>query len=150
MIRVLLDTNVLIDVLQKRQPWFAFSKEIFTAAANQDILGYITAKQAGDLYFFACKQLRGEPDIDKKARTILNHLFAIFELIDSRGSDCEMALLRENGDFEDAMLIESAVREKIDCIVTRNADHFRPSPVPIRTPAEFAALLNPPASGGEG
>ena len=78
MIRVLLDTNVLIDVLQKRQPWFAFSKEIFTAAANQDILGYITAKQAGDLYFFACKQLRGEADIDKKARKILNNLFALF------------------------------------------------------------------------
>lgn len=142
MIRVLLDTNVLIDVLQKRQPWFAFSKEIFTAAANQDILGYITAKQAGDLYFFACKQLRGEPDIDKKARTILNHLFAIFELIDSRGSDCEMALLRENGDFEDAMLIESAVREKIDCIVTRNGAHFKNAPVAVYDPESFVGILN--------
>ena len=139
--RVLLDTNIIVDVLQKRQPCYPPGKEIFAAVAYQDITGCITAKQAGDIYFFACKQLHGEPNIDAKARKIMNHLFALFELIDSRGIDCEMALLRENGDFEDAMLIESAVREKIDCIVTRNAEHFKNSPVAVHDPESFVKWL---------
>ena len=139
--RVLLDTNIVVDVLQKKQPWFDSGKEIFTAAALQEITGYITAKQASDLYFFACKQLRGEPDIDKKARKILTNLFAIFEIVDSKGIDCEKALLRENGDFEDAMLIESALREKIDCIVTRNLVHFQNAQVPVYDPESFVKLL---------
>ena len=139
--RVLLDTNIVVDVLQKRQPWFASGKEIFTAAALQEITGYITAKQASDLYFFACKQLSGEPDIDKKARKILNNLFALFEIIDSKGIDCEKALLRENGDFEDAMLIESALREKIDCIVMRNFVHFQNAQVPVYDPESFVKML---------
>ena len=139
--RVLLDTNIVVDVLQKRQPWFDSGKEIFTAAALQEIIGYITAKQASDLYFFACKQLRGEADIDKKARKILNNLFALFEIIDSKGIDCEKALLRENGDFEDAMLMESALREKSDCIVTRNLVHFQNAPLPIYDPERFVKML---------
>ena len=139
--RVLLDTNIIVDVLQKRQPWYPSGKEIFAAVAYQDIIGCITAKQAGDIYFFACKQFRGEPNIDAKARKILNNLFALFELIDSRGIDCEMALVRENGDFEDAMLIESAVREKIDCIVTRNPVHFKNSPVAVHDPEICVKLL---------
>ena len=139
--RVLLDTNIVVDVLQKRQPWFDSGKEIFTAAALQEITGYITAKQASDLYFFACKQLRGEPDIDKKARKILTNLFAIFEIIDAKGIDCEKALLRENGDFEDAMLIESSLREKIDCIVTRNFVHFQNAQVPVYDPESFVKML---------
>lgn len=139
--RVLLDTNVIVDVLQKRQPWFASGKEIFTAAARQEIIGYITAKQASDLYFFACKQLRGEPEIDKKARKILNNLFSLFEIVDSKGIDCEKALLRENGDFEDAMLIESALREKIDCIVTRNLVHFQNVQMPVYDPESFVKML---------
>ncbi|MBQ1418947.1 MAG: PIN domain-containing protein [Firmicutes bacterium] len=139
--RVLLDTNIVVDVLQKKQPWFDSGKEIFTAAALQEITGYITAKQASDLYFFACKQLRGEPDIDKKARKILTNLFAIFEIIDAKGIDCEKALLRENGDFEDAMLIESALREKIDCIVTRNFVHFQNAQVPVYDPESFVKML---------
>lgn len=139
--RLLLDTNIVVDVLQKRQPWFDSGKEIFTAAALQEITGYITAKQASDLYFFACKQLRGEPDIDKKARKILTNLFAIFEIIDAKGIDCEKALLRENGDFEDAMLIESALREKIDCIVTRNLVHFQNTQVPVYDPESFVKML---------
>lgn len=139
--RVLLDTNIVVDVLQKKQPWFDSGKEIFTAAALQEITGYITAKQASDLYFFACKQLRGEPDIDKKARKILTNLFAIFEIIDAKGIDCEKALLRENGDFEDAMLIESALREKIDCIVTRNFVHFQNAQVPVYNPESFVKML---------
>ena len=139
--RVLLDTNIVVDVLQKRQPWFDSGKEIFMAAALQEITGYITAKQASDLYFFACKQLRGEPDIDKKARKILTNLFAIFKIIDAKGIDCEKALLRENGDFEDAMLIESALREKIDCIVTRNLVHFQNAQVPVYDPESFVKML---------
>ena len=158
--RVILDTNVLLDILQNRMPFAEDAVVIFRAVAADRIAGFVTAKQIADLHFFARKMFRGEENTDAKARAVVAKLLSLFDLIDTLGADCRDALGIGNSDYEDAMLIAltagcislgcAAAREKIDCIVTRNADHFRPSPVPIRTPAEFAAILNPPASGGEG
>ena len=148
--RVILDTNVLLDILQNRMPFAEDAVVIFRAVAADRIAGFVTAKQIADLHFFARKMFRGEENTDAKARAVVAKLLSLFGLIDTLGADCRDALGIGNSDYEDAMLIAAAAREKIDCIVTRNADHFRPSPVPIRTPAEFAALLNPPASGGAG
>ena len=148
--RVILDTNVLLDILQNRMPFAEDAVVIFRAVAADRIAGFVTAKQIADLHFFARKMFRGEENTDAKARAVVAKLLSLFGLIDTLGADCRDALGIGNSDYEDAMLIAAAAREKIDCIVSRNADHFRPSPVPIRTPAEFAALLNPPASGGEG
>ncbi len=69
--RVLLDTNVIIDVLQKREPWFEPGKELFIAIANKQFIGCVTAKEIADVYFFARKQFRGEENVDQKARGII-------------------------------------------------------------------------------
>ena len=50
--RVLIDTNVILDVLQSREPWYKEGQTIFLAIANQVITGCITAKQAADIHFF--------------------------------------------------------------------------------------------------
>ena len=135
--KILLDTNVIIDVLQKREPWFQSGFRIFHAIANKSVIGCITAKQAADIYYFSRKQFSGEENVDKKARTIISKLFAIFELIDTLGIDCQNAVRIQNNDYEDAIMIESAVRTGVDCIVTRNIKHFTVSPIPVYAPLDF-------------
>ena len=51
--RVLLDTNVVIDTLQHRAPWYQESDAIFRALANDRFIGCLTAKQISDIHYFA-------------------------------------------------------------------------------------------------
>ena len=139
--RVILDTNVLLDILQNRMPWAKDAVVIFRAVAGNQIAGCITAKQAADLHFFSRKMFKGEENVDAKARQVISKLLSLFDLVDTLGVDCQNALGINNSDYEDAILIASAAREKIDCIITRNTEHFADSPVPVYTPAEFAAIL---------
>ena len=140
--KVLLDTNVIIDVLQKREPWCEDGQKIFIAAANQQITGCFSSKQAADIYYFSRKQFQGEEYVDSKARQIMSALYLLFELLDTTAVDCKNALVLSNRDYEDAILITLAERENLDCIVTRNTEHFHPfTCIPVYTPNEFIKLI---------
>ena len=139
--KVLLDTNVVVDVLQGRDPWCEPGKKIFLAAAHKEIIGCITAKEATDIHYFSRKQFKGEDNVDEKARQILTKLFSLFDVIDTLEADCKNAMAISNNDYEDAVMIACAMREGIDCIVTRNAEHFKMSPIKIYTPDEFVGYL---------
>ena len=142
--RAVLDTNIVVDVLQRREPWFQDGAVIFRAIANKQVEGCLTAKQITDLHFFSRKQFKGEENVDVKARQVIGKLLAIFSLIDTLGIDCQNALGNENGDYEDAVLIESAVRAGADCIVTRNPEHFKTSTVPVYAPDQFVSVISQP------
>ena len=140
--RAILDTNVIVDALQRREPWFHDSAVIFHAIANKQVTGCLTAKQIADLHFFSRKQFKGEENVDAKARQIIGKLLALFETIDTLGIDCQNALGINNGDYEDAILIESAARAGVDCIVTRNPAHYKGSSVQVYAPDEFVCVIN--------
>ena len=140
--RALLDTNVIVDVLQRREPWFSDGKKIFYAIANKQIIGCITAKEAADIHYFSRKQFTGQKNVDAKARQVMTKLYALFELIDTLAIDCQNAIAIENNDYEDAIMIESATRAGLDCIITRNPDHFKTAAISVYSPAEFVAGLS--------
>lgn len=76
----------------------------------------------------------------------MTKLYALFELIDTLGIGCQNAIAIANNDYEDAVMIESAVRSRIDCIVTRNPEHFKPSSIHICAHSWFAQKLNEPSA----
>ena len=141
--KVLIDTNVIVDVLQSREPWCKQGQAIFIAAANKRISGCITAKEAADIHFFSRKQFAGQENVDEKARGVLSKLFALFEVLDSLAEDCHNAIGINNGDYEDAMMMETASRSGVDCIVTRNETHFSGGSVPVYSPDEFLTRFIP-------
>lgn len=142
--RIVLDTNIIVDVLQQREPWFIDGQKIFIAIANKQIIGCITAKQAADIHFFSRKQFKGQENVDEKARRVLSSLFLLFELLDTLGIDCQKAIAVNNNDYEDALLMKSAERAGIDGIVTRNSEHFKTSSVPVYSPRQFIRILEHP------
>ena len=71
--RVLVDTNVIVDTLQRREPWFQDGAFIFHAVANKQIDGFLTAKQIADLHFFSKKQFKGEENVDSKRVKLLEN-----------------------------------------------------------------------------
>ena len=140
--RVILDTNVVVDVLQRREPWFQDGSVIFLAIANKRVIGCLTAKQIADLHFFSREQFKGEENVDDRARQVIGKLLTLFELIDTLSIDCKNALGIKNGDYEDALLIESAARAGVDCIVTRNPAHCKTSPIRVYAPDEFVSVIS--------
>ena len=136
--KALLDTNVIVDALQSREPWAGDAQAIFRAAANQRFIGCVTAKAIADIHYLTRRCTRSEA----LARETLGKLFMLFELLDTTAMDCRQALASRTVDYEDAIMIETAQRERIDCIVTRNLEDYRHSPIPIRSPAAFLEALN--------
>lgn len=139
--RAILDTNVVVDVLQRREPRFQDGAVIFRAIANKQVTGCLTAKQIADLHFFSRKQFKGEENVDARARQVVGKILSLFELIDTLGIDCQNALGINNGDYEDAILIESAARAGVEYIVTRNPAHYKTSSVQVYSPAEFVRFI---------
>ena len=140
--RVLLDTNVVLDVLQDRAPWNADGQQLFRAAANRIITACITAKEVTDIHYFSRRLFSGQDHADAKARAVISKLCTLFELLDTLAIDCKEALTVDNSDYEDAVMIKTAVRSDCDCIVTRNPGDFGDPPIPVYAPAALIKRLS--------
>lgn len=135
--KALIDTCVVVDALQDREPFNEDAQTVFLLCANQQYEGFLTAKSVTDIYYLTHRQTHN----DKTARDILTKLCALFGLADTAATDIRRAISAETSDFEDAVMIETAVRSGLDCIITRNIKDFSRSPVPVYSPAEFIWIL---------
>lgn len=131
---ILADTNVILDVILKREPYFAASYEILNLASQDKICVMITASCVTDIYYL----LRRSGKDDASARNALNQLFNLVRLADVRAEDIHRALKSPVADFEDAVAIEVARRNTCEVIVTRNIKDFSGSVIPVVTPQDFA------------
>lgn len=135
--RVLVDTCVIIDALQSRVPFAEDAQKIFMASANKQIEGYITAKAVTDIYYLTHRLTHS----DVETRKILSKLFTLFHLLDTTSLDCRKAVSSEMSDYEDALMVETAIRSEMDCIVTRNIKDYVKSSVKVYQPATFLKVL---------
>lgn len=133
--RVLIDTNIILDAIEVRENFFEDSSRILTLAAEYN--GYIAASSVTDIYYIEHRRNHDKT----KTLDLMKKLFKLFDILDTTSSDCRNALHSPLPDFEDAVLVESAIREGIDYIVTRNVEDFKSSPVKVCTPAEFLNIL---------
>ena len=131
--RLLIDTNVILDALMAREPWAASAQALLLAAAEEKTEACITASTMTDLYFLLRKHLR---DYEKVKQTLLG-LIASITILDVSGTDCEKAFTLSMSDYEDALLACCGKRHKADYIVTRNKKHFAGSPVKTISPDEL-------------
>ena len=134
---VLLDTCIVMDFLQNREPFSLAAKSIFRAAATDWFTGSITAKSAADIYYLTHRCTHS----DKESREKLNQLLTILGLLDTTSDDVFHAISSPVSDFEDAVMIETAQRSRMDCIITRNTKDYAKASLPVYTPDEFLTRL---------
>lgn len=104
--KALIDTCVVIDFLQRREPFDKDAVQIMRLAAMNQFTGCITAKSATDIYYLNHRATHS----DKESRTKLNQLLAIIGLLDTSAEDIFHAISSDTSDFEDAVMIETARR----------------------------------------
>ena len=135
--RVLLDTNVLLDFLLRREPNYEYAKNIIEEIVNGNVQGYITASMATDV-FYLLQKTNGKTF----ALNSLDDLLIILDVLTVYRDDVYSALYSGWDDYEDALQAHVAVRSGMNAIVTRNIkDYKKAKNIDIVLPNDFLKYL---------
>ena len=135
--RILIDTNVLLDYLLKREPFFEVAKKVILSCIESDTKGCIAAHSISNMFFIMRKDYTV-----KERREILTNLCMIFDVI---GIDKEKLLAGlandKFSDFEDCLQMECAKNYEAEYIVTRNVPDYSASDIKAILPSEYLEML---------
>jgi predicted nucleic acid-binding protein len=135
-VKLFVDTNVVLDVLAQREPWFKDSSRLLAHIEEGRATGHIAAHTLTTLHYLLSKHLG-----QQKTAAVLIDLIALLQVEPVDVQALQQALALGWGDFEDAVQAVTAVRCQADYLLTRNPRDFKQSPVPVITPSEFLALF---------
>lgn len=137
---VFFDTNIILDVLTRRQPFYNSAATVLYQAECKEIKAWMSATTWTTLYYIARKQLGTEAALQELAilRTYCDVAPVTAAIIDS----ALHAVLTERSfaDLEDAVQLYSAIAVGASCIITRNGKDFLQSSLPIHTADEYLLL----------
>ena len=131
--KILVDTNVVLDVLLKRPSFYQDSFAIFQLIDQERINGCITASAITDIFYIANKEI-------KNAETVyqaIEKLADIFSIIPVTNDTIANALALRRKDFEDAVQLVAAKENDIAYIITRNKADYENSDIPCISPMDF-------------
>ena len=130
--KAFLDTNVLIDIVAHRVPFYDDSRAVYALCVNGEVDGVVTDLTICDLAYILRKHVTAG-----QLRACLNNFASHLKIIPVGAGVIEAAIRDFTVDFEDAVQLHAAQAEFVDCIVTRNVRHFTPSNIRVCTPTEF-------------
>ena len=135
MSRLLIDTNIVIDLLAKREKFYDDAADLFSRADKKELELTISS-----LTFANTNYILSKLKSAKEAREILRKFKVLVELLSLDDKITELALSDDNfPDFEDGLQYYSAIENQIEIIITRNKKDFKNSKIPVLTAREFLA-----------
>ena len=127
--KLFIDTNIVIDLLAKREPFYAQAATLFSMADRGKIKLFVSALSFANTNYILLREMKAET-----ARLILRKLKLLVEVTDLNEKILELALNDSDfKDFEDAIQYYSAIENDIDVIITRNLKDFKRSKIPVLT-----------------
>jgi len=135
--RVLLDCDVVLDVLLKRQPFVLTSAQVLDAVVTTKIEGYLAGHAVTNIYYILRRQLGRETAYQELSK-LLQHL----RIVSITDAVIRAALQSAMSDLEDAVASEAAKAAGLDLIVTRNLTAFVASSVPALLPNDLLKMLS--------
>ena len=135
--RVIIDTNVVLDVLLERETFVKAAVDVFCLVEESRIDAFLCATTITTIDYLLTQSLPAS-----KARDALRKLISLFEIATVNRSVIERALDSKIKDFADAVLAEAGQMTGVDSIVTRNTKDFVISNLKIFDPNEFLAQFN--------
>ena len=142
--KVVFDTNVILDVLLDRQPFSEPAARLLSRAERGEIQGMACAASVTTI-FYLVRKAAGV----RSARRRVEDLLSILDVAPVNRAVLASAASSGIGDFEDAVIAESARQVDAQAILTRNEKDFAKSSIPVHSPISLLALLDA-ASAGRG
>ena len=135
MTRLFLDTNIVVDVLERREPFCHDAVRLFTMAYNKQVQLIVSPMTYSTASFLLRKH--GPEGV----RNLLANFRQLSRVAVSNERTVDDSLASKFEDFEDAMQYYTAIKAKADIIITRNGKDFATSKIPVMTATEYLATL---------
>ena len=125
--KILTDTNIVLDVILKREPFYTMSMDVLRLAQREDIQEYVSASAITDIYYLSYRQLR-----DKKlVKRLIKNLLTVVSVAYVSEREIFKAIELDWPDFEDTVQYSVALLQQMEGIVTRNPDDYKRSEIKI-------------------
>jgi predicted nucleic acid-binding protein len=135
--RVLIDTNIVLDFLLQREPFSQDAELLFQAIGAGQIIGYVTATTLTDIFYISRKHTRSV----EQARQAVSEILTAMVICPIDRAVLESAFNSGLVDFENAVQIFGAVAQGLDAILTRDSKGFLSSPIPVLSIQEMLKQL---------
>ncbi len=133
---ILIDLNIILDVLQKRDPFFETSAQVLAGLEMELITGYLAAHSVTTLFYLIQKDQSASA-----ARAAITELLQFLRIAPVNQNTIDQALNLDYPDFEDAVQMICALQCKADYLITRDLSDYQPPLVPVIKPVDFLAAL---------
>lgn len=135
--KVLIDTNVILDVLYKREGFYEDSLKIWKLCETRKIDGYISALSIPNIVYILRRELDPEKTLE-----VINNINLVFKIYDLKSDIIMQAAEKKTKDYEDALQMVTAQKLKASFIVTRNIKDFTGSKIIAVKPSELLERLD--------
>jgi predicted nucleic acid-binding protein len=134
----MIDTNILLDVLLEREPFFSSSKAVLQLCEEKKVYGFLSASSVTDIFYITRKALQSTELAYKALGSVLD----IVKVLTVTNDDVLNAYIQRASDFEDCLLATCAKSNKCSAIVTRNKTDFLEFDITLLSPEELLESYN--------
>ena len=129
---VLVDTNIVLDLLAKRQKFIVEAQELFTLSDKKELKLYVSSLTFANTYYILSQKMKLS-----NARKILRKFKVLVEVLPMDDKIMDLSLESDFKDFEDAIQYHTAIENGIHIIITRNLKDFKTSKIPVLTAKDY-------------
>lgn len=133
MYSVVVDSNIFVDFMMHRLPFYDNSKKVIELCEDNVIKGYVTSSILMDLHYI----FKNKAHSSRTADMAIEEIIKVFEVIDVTKQDISNSISSNNGDFEDGIIESCSINNKINAIITRNIRDFFGEKIDVLTPDEL-------------
>ena len=133
--KLLVDTNIILDLLAKREGFYDSAAQLFSLADKEKVELYACSLSFANSHYILSRELN-----ESKVREILRKLKVLVKVISMDSKIIDLALNSDFKDFEDAIQYYAAIESDIDIIITRNLKDFKKSELPVMTGHQFLKM----------
>jgi predicted nucleic acid-binding protein len=133
---VFVDSDVLLDLLLRREPFFSFSQTLLTKSKKKTILVSTSSLIIANIHYVLAKHI-GKELARESIRILIDKVNVLPFEIDA----INLAVNSEFTDFEDAVQHYIAQKYQCDAIISRNLKHYKKSQLPVLSTEEFLRTL---------
>jgi len=133
--KILVDTNIVLDLLAKREQYLSEAQELFTLSDQKKVKLYVSSLTIANVYYLLSQSLKIE-----NARKILRTFKVLVEVLPMDNKIIDLSLESDFKDFEDAIQYHTAIENNIDLIITRNLKDFKLAKIPVLTAKNYLEL----------
>lgn len=135
--KLFVNTNIVIDLLSRREPFYAEAATLFSLADKKEIELAVSSLTVANTSYALLRQMNSN-----RAKSILRKLRLIVKILSVDDKIVGLALNDENfSDFEDGLQYFTAIENEQDLIITRNLKDFKSSKLPVMTARQFIEMI---------